>query len=74
MVIIKFLGSTPGRWVRGIVGAGLLTLGAILGGYWWILAAVGLIVAAAGILDVCLLAPLARKPIAGPKFRASFGA
>lgn len=73
MVIIKFLGSTPGRWVRGIAGVALLTTGAVLGGYWWILAAVGLIVAAAGILDVCLLAPLVRKPLAGPKFRASFG-
>lgn len=73
MVILKFLGSTAGRWVRGIVGAALLVVGALLGGYWWVLAAVGLIVAAAGILDVCLLAPLARKPVAGPKFRASFG-
>ena len=37
MVIIKFVGSTPGRWVRGIVGVALLILGALLGGFWWIL-------------------------------------
>jgi hypothetical protein len=72
MFILKFLGSTSGRWTRGIVGAGLVVLGAMLGGLWWILAAVGLVVAAAGILDFCLLAPLAHKPLAGPKFRASF--
>ncbi len=74
MSILKFLGSTNGRWARGIVGAGLLALGAVLGGFWWILAAVGLVVALAGILDFCLLAPLAHKPVAGPKFRASFAA
>lgn len=73
MTILKFLGSTPGRWVRGIVGIALLVLGGVLGGFWWILAVVGLIVAAAGILDICLLAPLARKPLSGPKLRASFG-
>jgi len=72
MAILKFLGSTQGRWVRGIVGVALLILGALLGGFWWILAAVGVVVAAAGIFDFCLLAPLARKPLAGPKFRASF--
>lgn len=72
MFILKFLGSTNGRWARGIVGVALLALGAVLGGFWWILAAVGLLVAAAGIFDFCLLAPLAHKPFAGPKFRASF--
>jgi hypothetical protein len=74
MAILEFLGSTPGRWVRGIVGIALLVLGGVLGGYWWILAVVGLVVAAAGVLDVCLLAPLAGKPLAGKKFRASFSA
>lgn len=72
MIILKFLGSTTGRWVRGIVGVALLALGVLLGGYWWIAAAVGLIVVTGAILDVCLLAPLVRKPVAGPKFRASF--
>jgi hypothetical protein len=72
MVILKFLGSTPGRWVRGILGVALLVLGAWLGGFWWILAVVGALVAAAGIFDFCMLAPLAGKPFSGPKFRASF--
>ena len=73
MFILKFLGSTPGRWVRGILGLALLALGAWLGGYWWILAGVGALVAAAGIFDFCMLAPLAGKPFSGKKFRASFG-
>ena len=33
---------------------------------------IGLVVVAAGVLDVCLLAPLAGRPFAGPRFRASF--
>jgi hypothetical protein len=72
MAILKFLGSTAGRWVRGIVGVVLLVLGAWLGGFWWILAGVGALVAAAGIFDFCMLAPLAGKPFMGPKFRDSF--
>lgn len=72
MFIIKFLGSTAGRWTRGIVGLALLVLGVVLGGWWFILAAVGLVVFLAGALDVCLLAPLFGKPFSGRKLRASF--
>ena len=72
MFILRFLGSASGRWTRGIIGIALLVLGAWLGGYWWILAAVGAVVAAAGIFDFCLLAPLAGRPFWGKKFRASF--
>jgi len=72
MQILKFLGSTNGRWVRGVVGLALVAVGAMLGGWWWILAIIGLAVAAAGVFDYCMLAPLAGKPFLGPKFRASF--
>ncbi|GAA2751756.1 DUF2892 domain-containing protein [Amnibacterium kyonggiense] len=72
MFIIRFLGSTRGRAVRVVAGAGLLIAGAVLGGPWWILAGVGAVVAGASALDVCLLAPLVGKPIPGPRFRASF--
>lgn len=72
MVIIKFLGSTAGRWTRGIVGVALVVLGVVLGGWWFILAAVGLVVFLAGALDVCLLAPLFGKPFMGRTLRASF--
>jgi hypothetical protein len=71
MFILEFLGSTSGRWVRGVAGVALLVVGALLGGLWWILAAVGIVVAAAGTFDFCLLAPLAGRPFSGKKFRAS---
>lgn len=72
MSIIKFLGSTAGRWTRGIVGLGLAVLGIALGGWWFIVAAVGVVVFLAGALDVCIFAPLAGKPFNGRKLRASF--
>jgi hypothetical protein len=72
MFIIKFLGSTAGRWTRGIVGLALLALGIALGGAWLILAVVGAVVFLAGALDVCLFAPLFGKPFSGAKLRASF--
>jgi hypothetical protein len=72
MGIIKFLGSTAGRWTRGIVGLALVGIGIALGGWWFILAAVGFIVFLAGALDFCIFAPLAGKPFNGRKLRASF--
>ena len=72
MSIIKFLGSTAGRWTRGIVGLAIVGLGIVLGGWWVILSAVGLVVFLAGALDFCLFAPLAGKPFNGRKLRASF--
>jgi hypothetical protein len=72
MGIIKFLGSTAGRWTRGIVGIVIAVIGIVLGGWWFLLAAVGVVVFLAGALDVCLFAPLVGKPFRGPKLRASF--
>ena len=72
MGIIKFLGSTAGRWTRGIVGIALAGIGIALGGWWFILAAVGVVVFLAGALDFCLFAPLLGKPFSGSKLRASF--
>jgi len=71
MGIIKFLGSTAGRWTRGIVGLALAVLGIALGGWWFVLAAVGVVVFLAGALDFCLLAPLFGKPFNGRKLRES---
>ena len=53
MTILAFLSSTPGRWTRAIVGAVLIALGAILDGWWWLLAAPGLLFVLVGALDVC---------------------
>lgn len=72
MGIIKFLGSTAGRWTRGIVGIVIAVIGIVLGGWWFLLAAVGVVVFLAGALDVCLFAPLVGKPFRGRQLRASF--
>lgn len=47
------------------VGAGLLLgfVGALLGGTWWILTAVGLLPIAGGLLNFCLLVPLFHAPL-----------
>jgi hypothetical protein len=50
----------------------IVGLGIVLGGWWVILSAVGLVVFLAGALDFCLFAPLAGKPFNGRKLRASF--
>lgn len=72
MSIIKFLGSTAGRWTRAVVGLALVGLGVFLGGWWLILSAIGLVVFLAGALDFCIFAPLVGKPFNGRKLRASF--
>jgi hypothetical protein len=71
MSIIKFLGSTAGRWTRGVAGLVLVGVGIALGGWWFILAAVGLVVFLAGALDFCIFAPLAGLPFNGRKLRAA---
>lgn len=72
MPLIKFLGSTNGRWVRGIAGVVLVVLGVILGGWWLLLVLLGIVFISAGVFDFCLLAPLFGKPFNGSALRASF--
>jgi hypothetical protein len=43
MSIIRFIASQPGRVVRAVVGLALIATGASLGGWWWLLAVVGLL-------------------------------
>jgi len=69
MAILTFLSSTTGRAVRVVAGLILIAVGILLGGAGYVLAVVGLVPLAAGALDVCILAPLARMPFAGPAFR-----
>ncbi len=68
MGLIKFLASTAGRWTRGFAGAALLIWG--LTGNIIALTIIGAVVAAAGIFDFCLFAPLFGKAFAGPKLRS----
>lgn len=70
MTVLTFLSSTAGRWTRAVVGVILIALGVALGGGAWALAAVGVVFVLVGALDVCLLAPLAGKPLRGSAFRA----
>jgi len=71
MAIIEFLGSNPGRWVRGIIGVALGVF-AIVAGQWWLLLLLpAVLLLASGIFDFCLLGPLARLPMRGRAFRAA---
>lgn len=70
-MLLDFLSSTAGRVARGGAGVLLIVVGALIGGAGWIVAAIGLVPLAAGIFDLCLLAPLVRRPFRGRDFRAS---
>lgn len=71
MPALSFLSSTAGRWTRSLLGVILVAAGIALGGWGWALAVVGVVFVLVGVLDVCLLAPLAGKPLRGPAFRAA---
>ena len=72
MVLLDFLGSTTGRWVRAAVRVVLLVLAFLVGGTWgWVLGVLGVVFVAVGLLDVCLLAPLFGRPLRGRDFRAA---
>ncbi len=71
MVVLRFIGSTPGRVVRVVAGVGLIGVGAVAGGWWLALAVLGLLPLSAGLFDVCVLGPLFRLPFGGRAFRAS---
>lgn len=63
MELVQFMSTKAGRIARVIAGVGLLVAGAVLGGGWWALAAVGLVPIAAGVFNFCLLAPLFHAPL-----------
>lgn len=48
MNLVGFLSSPAGRVVRAILGLAMIAIGVVLGGGWYILAAVGLLPLAAG--------------------------
>ena len=71
MVVLRFLGSTPGRVVRVVVGLALIAAGVSAGGGWLAVAVIGLLPLAAGAFDFCVLGPLFRLPFGGRAFRAA---
>jgi hypothetical protein len=70
---MKFLASTNGRIVRGVVGAALVILGIFIDPTWLgiVLVVVGLVPLLAAIFDKCVFAPLFGLPFDGKKLRAS---
>ncbi|MCU0497692.1 MAG: DUF2892 domain-containing protein [Anaerolineae bacterium] len=67
MAFAKFMAGPIGRGVRIIAGVfliafGLLGVGDVAG---WLLAAVGILPILAGVLNVCLIAPLIGAPFSG---------
>ena len=69
---VSFMASTTGRIVRAVAGVVLLYVGlqtmAGVGGI--IVALIGVVMLAAGVLDFCLFAPLFGNPLSGKKIRA----
>lgn len=69
MPVLRLLYSQAGRVLRITLGAVLIIVGVSLGGWWWLLAALGLLPLATGALDVCTLGPLFGQPFSGRRFR-----
>jgi uncharacterized membrane protein HdeD (DUF308 family) len=70
---VKFMASPAGRITRIIAGIVLILLGVFARvdlTVGTILIVVGLVPLAAGLFDICLIAPLFGAPMSGPKIRA----
>ncbi|HYU74665.1 MAG TPA: YgaP-like transmembrane domain [Ktedonobacteraceae bacterium] len=76
MAFASFMSSPTGRVLRVVVGLGLIGWGAYLAlaansmTTGIILAVVGLLPLVAGLLDVCVFAPLFGAPFSGARVRA----
>lgn len=66
MTTVHFLESTAGRITRVAVGLVLIALGLALGGWWLVVAAVGLLPLATGVMGVCLVSGLLNLTGHGP--------
>lgn len=70
----RFMASTAGRWLRGLIGFALLAWGYNYeGGVNIILILIGLVPLATAIFDICLLAPLFGYPLSGAGIRRRYG-
>ncbi len=72
MAFAKFMASGFGRLLRIVAGIALIAVGLLVvkdtAGI--ILAVVGVVPLLAGLLDVCIFAPLLGQPFSGPAIRA----
>ena len=65
MSFSKFMSTGLGRSIRVVAGVILIVLGFVGGGGWIALSIVGLVPLIAGLMNVCLLAPLMGQPLRG---------
>ena len=66
MSFARFMASPIGRGIRVVAGLVIIVAGLVIGsagGY--LLAAVGLVPLMAGLLNVCVLAPVLKAPFSG---------
>lgn len=70
----QFMASTAGRVTRGVVGAALIVAGPIVGGLGgWLVAAFGVVLVLAGLLDFCVITGLIDNIWSGREVRARGG-
>jgi hypothetical protein len=69
--LFRFLASMAGRVTRIVAGVALILIGllAVHGVVGWVLAIIGLVPLGAGLVDVCVFAPLFGLPFVGSKLR-----
>lgn len=69
---VKFMASTAGRVTRIVAGIALIALGLLVvqGTAGIVVAVIGVVPLVAGLVDICLFAPLFGSPLSGPKIRA----
>ncbi len=66
MSFAQFMAGPIGRGARIAVGLALIVIGIATGGTGgWILAVIGLVPLAMGVLNICILAPLLKAPFSG---------
>lgn len=58
MSVVKILEGSAGRFARIVVGLALIGLGLGLGGWWFVLAAIGVLPLVTGTVGVCLVSSL----------------
>ena len=69
--VLGFRASPAGRLTRASLGIALILVGVlVIAGIWGgVIAAIGAVLVAAGVLDFCVLSPLVGLPFAGPALR-----
>lgn len=71
---LKFIASPNGRWLRVAAGLSIIGTSALRKEKInWPLLLIGLVPLSAGLLDKCVLAPLAGKPFSGEQLRKQLG-